>query len=147
MGRRERPAGAMAAAPRQRKCLAMARRESDAKATTGGWFWKTTTICARSTACGRCYLETVGRNSTLILNIHNQTGKLPVHICCPAERFGNLLNNVSAPILPSQPGPRKRHPHRRSSPHLRYFKSDRRRQRHLGPSDSGIQSVITLEWD
>ena len=43
--------------------------ESDAKATTGGWFWKKNEKVLPAERLFQMYLETVGRNATLILNL------------------------------------------------------------------------------
>ena len=43
--------------------------ESDAKATTGGWFWKKNEKVLSAERLFQMYLETVGRNATLILNL------------------------------------------------------------------------------
>lgn len=52
--------------------------ESDAKATTGGWFWHSTESVKSASALFKIYMETVGRNSTLILNFPpNKAGVLP----------------------------------------------------------------------
>ena len=56
--------------------------ESDAKATTGGWFYHDGEGCLSAERLFQMYLETVGRNATLILNI-------------PPDKRGKLTNNDS----------------------------------------------------
>jgi alpha-L-fucosidase len=52
--------------------------ESDAKATSGGWFWHSGETVTSAETLFKMYLETVGRNSTFILNFPpNQAGVLP----------------------------------------------------------------------
>lgn len=56
--------------------------ESDAKATTSGWFYHDGESCLSSERLFQMYLETVGRNATLILNV-------------PPAKTGRLTDNDS----------------------------------------------------
>ena len=56
--------------------------ESDAKATSHGWFWHDGEATKDSETLFKMYLETVGRNATLILNF-------------PPDKSGRLTNNDS----------------------------------------------------
>ena len=56
--------------------------ESDAKATSHGWFWHDGESTKDSETLFKMYLETVGRNATLILNF-------------PPDKSGRLTNNDS----------------------------------------------------
>ena len=56
--------------------------ESDAKATSHGWFWHDGESTKDSEELFKMYLETVGRNATLILNF-------------PPDKSGRLTNNDS----------------------------------------------------
>ncbi len=62
--------------------------ESDAKATTGGWFWKQNETVLSAETLFKMYLETVGRNATFILNLPpDRSGELPA---ATVERMGEL---------------------------------------------------------
>lgn len=66
--------------------------ESDAKATSEGWFWHSGETVKSAETLFQMYLETVGRNSTLILNFPpNQAGVLPQQDVTVMESLGNLL--------------------------------------------------------
>lgn len=66
--------------------------ESDAKATSAGWFWhdgETTKDCE---VLFKMYLETVGRNATLILNFPpDKSGRLTSNDSVQLCRLGELL--------------------------------------------------------
>jgi alpha-L-fucosidase len=66
--------------------------ESDAKATSGGWFWHSGETVKDLTTLWKFYMETVGRNATLILNFPpDQRGKLPDADVTRLKEFGDLL--------------------------------------------------------
>lgn len=66
--------------------------ESDAKATSAGWFWHSNQTDLSAERLFQMYLETVGRNATLILNIPpNQAGVLPQSSVNVLSQLGNLL--------------------------------------------------------
>lgn len=66
--------------------------ESDAKATSGGWFYKGNETVSDAETLFQMYLETVGRNSTLILNFPpNKAGVLPDADVRVLEQMGQLL--------------------------------------------------------
>lgn len=68
--------------------------ESDAKATSGGWFWHQGETVSSAETLFKMYLETVGRNSTLILNFPpNQAGVLPDQDVTVLQSLGQLLTN------------------------------------------------------
>ena len=68
--------------------------ESDAKATSKGWFWHEGQSIKPLETLWQMYLETVGRNATLILNIPpDQTGKLPQEDVERLKEFGLLLQS------------------------------------------------------
>lgn len=67
--------------------------ESDAKATDKGWFWHSGETPRSTETLYKMYLETVGRNATLILNMPpNQQGVLPTASVNALSGLGNLLN-------------------------------------------------------
>lgn len=66
--------------------------ESDAMATTGGWFWKKDEKMKPAETLFKMYLETVGRNATLILNLPpDDSGELPRQDVDTLLRLGKLL--------------------------------------------------------
>lgn len=68
--------------------------ESDAKATSGGWFWHSGETVKSAETLFQTYLETVGRNSTFILNFPpNQAGVLPQNDVNVLKELGNLLTS------------------------------------------------------
>ena len=67
--------------------------ESDAKATSGGWFWHQGETIHSTERLFQMYLETVGRNATLILNLPpDKSGYLPDQTVKRMEEFGKVLN-------------------------------------------------------
>ena len=68
--------------------------ESDAKATNRGWFWHEGEAPHSPERLFQMYLETVGRNATLILNIPpNQAGVLPEASETALIETGKLIKN------------------------------------------------------
>ena len=66
--------------------------ESDAKATDRGWFYHDGERALTLERLFRMYLETVGRNSTLILNIPpGKDGRVPEHSAEALRALGKLL--------------------------------------------------------
>lgn len=67
--------------------------ESDAKATTKGWFWHSGEGVTDAETLFKMYLETVGRNSTFILNLPPDTsGKLPQPTVDRMAQLGQMIN-------------------------------------------------------
>lgn len=66
--------------------------ESDAKATSAGWFWHEGETVHSAERLFQMYLETVGRNATLILNLPpDKSGSLPAATVSRMAELGNLL--------------------------------------------------------
>lgn len=66
--------------------------ESDAKATSGGWFWHAGETIHSAERLFQMYLETVGRNATLILNLPpDQSGYLPDHTVNRMKELGQMM--------------------------------------------------------
>lgn len=71
--------------------------ESDAKATNSGWFWHQGEGVLSLDRLWQMYLETVGRNATLILNIPpDNTGHIPAATAERMKEFGQLLAQRTA---------------------------------------------------
>lgn len=77
--------------------------ESDAKATSGGWFWKSSETLLTCERLFQMYLETVGRNATLILNIPpDQSGSLPDTTVTRMAELGEMLTaRLGTDLAPS----------------------------------------------
>ncbi len=68
--------------------------ESDAKATDAGWFWHEGETMKSAERLFQMYLETVGRNSTLILNCPpDQSGSLPDATVETLASLGTLITD------------------------------------------------------
>lgn len=66
--------------------------ESDAKATTNGWFYHAGESVKSADELFKMYLETVGRNATLILNFPpDKSGKLPTADVNVLQSLGTML--------------------------------------------------------
>ena len=66
--------------------------ESDAKATSKGWFWHEGQSMKSLDTLWKMYMETVGRNATLILNIPpDQYGVIPESDVETLKQLGDLL--------------------------------------------------------
>lgn len=79
--------------------------ESDAKATTKGWFWHQGETCKSADEMFKVYLETVGRNATLILNFPpDQRGLLPDVDVNNLKKLGDMLRTRLGNDLAKQNG-------------------------------------------
>lgn len=66
--------------------------ESDAKGTSAGWFWHSNESPRSLVQLYQFYLETVGRNATLILNLPpDKSGSLPAATVNRLKELGSLL--------------------------------------------------------
>ncbi len=66
--------------------------ESDAKATTAGWFWHSNEDVLSAERLFQMYLETVGRNATLILNCPpDKSGRLPAATVDRLAELGQMM--------------------------------------------------------
>ena len=66
--------------------------ESDAKATNKGWFWHNGESPKSASELFKIYLETVGRNATLILNFPpDQSGELPQADVTVLKELGTMI--------------------------------------------------------
>lgn len=124
--------------------------ESDAKATNKGWFYHDGESPLTSERLFQMYLETVGRNATLILNIPpNKAGILPdasVNSLIGMgdlikERFGNdlaLTATVEADETRTQGATR-------SYDVTKMVDGDK--ETYWATNDGVVEAVITLTWD
>lgn len=66
--------------------------ESDAKISNSGWFWHSGESLKSAETLFKMYLETVGRNATLILNCApDKTGSLPAATVTRMKELGDLI--------------------------------------------------------
>jgi len=123
--------------------------ESDAKATTHGWFWHDGEDVLSPERLFQMYLETVGRNATLILNCPpDNTGHLPAATVQRLKEFGQLreqrlTNNLakSAKVTVSEtraPGKHRRY----SARNLTDDKPDT----YWATNEGTTQATITFNW-
>ena len=77
--------------------------ESDAKGTSAGWFWHSGETVKSAETLFKMYLETVGRNATLILNLPpDQSGSLPAATVTRMTELGNLISTrLGTDLAPS----------------------------------------------
>ena len=123
--------------------------ESDAKATTGGWFWKKNEKVLSAERLFQMYLETVGRNATLILNLPpDVNGLVPVPTVKCVSELRNMLRTRlgvdlarKAVITASE--------ERAAGQHRNYSVSnmtDGKRDTYWATNDGTTKASITLTW-
>ncbi|MBO4944963.1 MAG: alpha-L-fucosidase, partial [Muribaculaceae bacterium] len=124
--------------------------ESDAKATHSGWFWHRDDDMRSLDNLWKFYLETVGRNATLILNIPpNRSGKLPQAYVDTLTAFGQRLQErLGTDLAP------KAHvtasTTRRAGASRNYEASnliDGDKDTYWATDDSITAATVTLMWD
>ena len=124
--------------------------ESDAKATNKGWFWHEGESPLTPERLFQMYLETVGRNATLILNLPPDTaGVLPAATVNALKGMGDLLKarlaNDLAKIAKIEVD------ETRTAGANRDYKAenmiDGNKNTYWATNDGIIESAITLTWD
>ena len=124
--------------------------ESDAKATSGGWFWHSGETVTSAERLFQMYLETVGRNATLLLNLPpDKSGSLPDATVSRMEELGELLTErlgtdlaLDATITVSE--------ERTAGESRNYVASnlnDDDKDTYWCTNDGTTTATITLEWD
>lgn len=124
--------------------------ESDAKATSGGWFWKSTETVLSAERLFQMYLETVGRNATLILNLPpDRSGELPAATVSRMAELGTMLKTRlgtdlarTASISVSET--------RQAGANRNYAAgnmTDDNKDTYWATNDGTTQATITLTWD
>ncbi|MCM1029525.1 MAG: alpha-L-fucosidase [Pseudoflavonifractor sp.] len=124
--------------------------ESDAKATRGGWFWHSDDDARTLDELWKFYLETVGRNATLILNFPpNQTGKLPKQYVGRLAEFGQRLNERLgtdlAPLAKVEASETRANGANRTYTPSNMTDGDK--DTYWAPEDTTTTATITLTWD
>ena len=123
--------------------------ESDAKATNQGWFWHEGEQPLSAERLFQMYLETVGRNATLILNCPpDKAGLLPQATVDTLARMGQLLRQrlghdiaPKARITVSE----ERQPGRHRSYEARLL-TDGNPSTYWATDDGTTTATITLQW-
>ena len=124
--------------------------ESDAKATNMGWFYHDGESPLSPERLFQMYLETVGRNATLILNIPpNKAGVLPEASVKALVGMGRLVRErlsndlaASAKITASET--------RRAGATRTYealHLTDGDKDTYWAPNDGSLKNTLTLMWD
>ena len=123
--------------------------ESDAKATDMGWFWHPGQKDLSAERLFQMYLETVGRNANLILNIPpDRAGELPKSSVKTLKEMGRLLRtrlgNDLAPLAKVEASETRAHGATRSYEAENITDADP--QTYWAPGDSTLQAQITFSW-
>jgi alpha-L-fucosidase len=125
--------------------------ESDAKATTNGWFWNSSQGERTPERLFQMYLETVGRNSTLILNLPpNKDGEIAAATVNTMQQLGELLKTRLGTDL-ARTATIKADKEREAGTNRNYLatnmidgKSD---TTYWATNDGETTATITLQWD
>lgn len=124
--------------------------ESDAKASTSGWFWHNDNDVRSLDELWKFYLETVGRNATLILNFPpNQSGNLPQGYVTRLQEFGQRLRDRLGNDLALRAKAEVSET-RAAGKNRNYEASnliDGDKDTYWAPEDETIQTTITLSWE
>lgn len=123
--------------------------ESDAKATNRGWFWHEGESPLTPERLFQMYLETVGRNATLILNIPpNQAGILPPASVDALTGMGNLIRKRLGKDLASKATISTTKV--RTAGKTRHYRAtnmiDNKKSTYWATNDNEITDTITLTW-
>ncbi len=124
--------------------------ESDAKFTNMGWFWHNGESPLTAERTFQMYLETVGRNATLILNCPpDQSGSLPEATVSRLKEVGEMLTtrlgNDLAPAATITASETRAAGTGRSyeAAHM----TDNNKDTYWAPNDGQKTATITLSWD
>ncbi len=133
--------------------------ESDAKATSAGWFWHNGESMKSAERLFQMYLETVGRNATLILNCPpNQYGVLPPATVNELKKLGKMLHERLAWPVEGQPDSTKAvdlaktaiievSETRTGGKYEASCLTDGDNETYWGTNDGSLSATITLTWD
>jgi len=124
--------------------------ESDAKFTSGGWFWHSGETPLSAERTFQMYLETVGRNTTLILNCPpDQSGELPSATVTRLKEVGELLKarlgtdlarNAKVEVSETRTAGANRN-------YVAANLCDGDSTTYWAPNDGTVKATITLTWD
>lgn len=125
--------------------------ESDAKATDSGWFWHPTQKELTAERLFQMYLETVGRNANLILNVPpDRSGYLPESSVAMLREMGKMLRTrLGNDLAPS--AVRIDASNTRANGANRTYDArnmiDGDPDSYWAPEDDVTASEITIQWD
>ena len=123
--------------------------ESDAKATNRGWFWHEGESPLTPERLFQMYLETVGRNSTLILNLPpNTAGLLPTATVNSLQGMGELIRKRLAKDFAKE-AKIEVSEIRRAGAKRNYVASnmtDGDKDTYWATNDGTVAATITLSW-
>lgn len=124
--------------------------ESDAKATSEGWFWHSTQYDLTPERLFQMYLETVGRNANLILNVPpDKSGSLPTSTVNTLSSLGQLLTNRLGTDLARNASIEVTES--RANGTARTYNAtnmiDGDKDTYWAPNDETTTATITLSWD
>lgn len=124
--------------------------ESDAKATSHGWFWHNGQKVHSADRIWQFYMETIGRNATLILNFPpDQRGLLPDDNVAVLKEFGDMLRQRMGTDLALEATATATHT-RRAGASRTYAAGnliDGDKDTYWATDDGDIASALTLTWD
>jgi len=124
--------------------------ESDAKATSAGWFWHSGESVKSLDTLWQFYLETVGRNATLILNFPpDKSGSLPDATVKRIKEFGQRLQERLGTDL--APDATVTVSETRNAGKARNYEAanmtDGNKDTYWATNDNTVSATITLTWD
>ena len=124
--------------------------ESDLCGTSSGWFWQSDEDVKSLDTLWKAYLETVGRNATLILNFPpDKNGVLPPQYVSRLEELGNRLierlGTDLALIAKAEVSETRCAGINRNYEASNLIDGDK--DTYWAPEDKTIQATITLKWD
>lgn len=124
--------------------------ESDAKASNNGWFWKSSDTMKTPERLFQMYLETVGRNATLILNCAPDTnGELPANTVSTLENLGEMMKTRLGTDL-AKTATIEVSEERTAGASRNYVASnmtDDNNMTYWATNDATTSATITLTWD
>ena len=133
--------------------------ESDAKATNSGWFWHQGESMKSAERLFQMYLETVGRNATLILNCPpDQYGVLPEQTVNELVKLGRMLHErLAVPVHGldettaatdyAQSATIEVSDTRTGGKYEATNLTDGDKETYWGTNDGDLDATITLTWD
>ena len=123
--------------------------ESDAKATNRGWFWHAGETPLTPDRLFQMYLETVGRNATLILNLPpDNSGRLPEATVKSLHGMGNLIRQrlshdlakeAQITVSETRTAGEKRN-------YIAANLTDGDKDTYWATNDGTVAAIITLKW-
>ncbi len=124
--------------------------ESDAKGTSHGWFWHEGESVKSAETLFKMYLETVGRNATLILNLPpDKSGSLPAATVTRMEELGALMTQrLGTDLAPAATvTASETRTAGRTVSYAAQNVTDGNKDTYWATNDGTIQASLTFTWD